>query len=75
MVAMAELSTQMSLSTCLPSCAPPTNTYSEFPLAQLVVLRGDGTVYSEPLRFRDAELKLSAFSSSWTPTDRRLSTP
>ncbi|MPC50255.1 hypothetical protein E2C01_044078 [Portunus trituberculatus] len=39
MVAMAELSTQMSLCTCLPSCALPTNTYSKFPLAQLVVLR------------------------------------
>ncbi|MPC56972.1 hypothetical protein E2C01_050940 [Portunus trituberculatus] len=39
-VAMAELRTQMSLCTRLPSCAPPTNTYSKFSLAQLVVLRG-----------------------------------
>ncbi|MPC40380.1 hypothetical protein E2C01_033936 [Portunus trituberculatus] len=39
MVAMAELRTQMSLCTCLPSCAPPANTCSKFPLAQLVVLK------------------------------------
>ncbi|MPC15024.1 hypothetical protein E2C01_007807 [Portunus trituberculatus] len=39
LVAMAELGTQISLFTCLPSCALPMNTYSKFPLAQLVVLR------------------------------------
>ncbi|MPC63492.1 hypothetical protein E2C01_057590 [Portunus trituberculatus] len=43
MVAMAELRTQMSLCTCLPSCALPTNTYGKLPLTQFVVLRDGGT--------------------------------
>ena len=41
-VAMAKLSTQMSLHTCLPHCPQPINTYNKIPLVQLVVLRGSG---------------------------------
>ena len=43
MIAMTELSTEMSLLTYLPTYSPPTITYSKFSLAQLVMLKAAGT--------------------------------